>query len=269
MIMKDMSFDTRIIGFGADRQEDRKDAEEFLTQVSGEVLSSPDFDSDDLFGSTESEKISTLLSDKKNFTLQGTTEDGRYAVLIDHNNGNQQVRLRMDTPGADPVFEEITNAVTGSEDNPNARILKMNNRLSGLNITSDEFKETGQGVSQSRRLEGYTARAGDEDVTFNNYFDRLLGREEFSRSDANDIQQLSQNLIKLQVDGKKARDVGLTPRTAHKAVTTYLRQEQGNADPDETLPPDMKTFLDKAMEEHVPFDSRGEAQIQATRFDQL
>lgn len=268
-LMKEMSFDSRIIGFGADRQEERKDAEELLTTISGETLVSPDVDSDDLFGSTESEKISSILSDPNNFTYQGQTEDGRYAVVIDHNNGNQQVRLRMDTPGSDPVFEELTNIVTGSSDNKNARILKMNNRLSSLNITSDKFTETGQGVSLSRRLEGYTARAGEEEVTFDNYFDRLVDKQEMTRADLNNIRHLSQNLVKLQANGKKARDVGLTPSTAHKAVITYLRQKIGNAGPDETLPPDMKSFLDKAMEQHVPFDSRGEAHLQATRFDQL
>lgn len=268
---KEMSFGSRIMSFGADRQPARKNAEEFLSGVSGETLVSPDMDSDSLFGSTESEKITALLSDRANFQFQGLTEDGRYAVVQNLNDGGQQVRLRMDTPGADPVFQELVNVVTGSEGNRNARVLKTNNRLSSLNVVSDGFAETGGNTSLSRVLEGYTARGEEStDVTFENYFDRLLSQDGGVDGDAaEEVQRLSHNLTRLKANGKSAEEVGLTPRSAHKAVITYLRQQNGDAGPDETLPSDMKEFLDTAMNKHIPFTSRGEAHLQAQRFNQL
>lgn len=268
-LVKETSFDSRIIGFSGERQNDRKDAEEYLSQISGETLTSPDLESGDLFGSTESQQINSILKDPENFTFQGITEDGRYAVILDHNNGNQQVRLRMDTPAADPVYRELTNMVAGSPDSPDARVMKKNNELSTYSITSDEFTPVQEGVSLSRNLSGYTAKADGEDVTFENYADRIMSREEISNADLTDLQSLAQNISRTRVDGRTAREVGITPRTAPETVMTYLRQKHGVASEGENLPPDMKSFLDKAMQKHVPFESRGEAAIRAQRFNQL
>jgi hypothetical protein len=268
-LVKETSFDSRIIGFSGERQNDRKDAEEYLSQISGETLTSPDLESGDLFGSTESQQINSILKDPENFTFQGITEDGRYAVILDHNNGNQQVRLRMDTPAADPVYRELTNMVAGSPDAPDARVMKKNNELSTYSITSDEFTPVQEGVSLSRNLSGYTAKADGEDVTFENYADRIMSREEINNADITDLQSLAQNISRTRVDGKTAREVGITPRTAPETVMTYLRQKHGVASEGENLPPDMKNFLDKAMQKHVPFESRGEAAIRAQRFNQL